>query len=136
MLVALLVLMEVGINPFGSLAPDRPWSRCGSDLCACTPLEPACPLCPDPAESGECTTADCGEGVGTGLVRRAERLDGSLPMLWELLTASLVIGVGGDGPSIEPPREQGLVACIGIGCCRTGGIAIEPPPPRGDAPLA
>lgn len=138
MVVGLLVLLNVGLNPFGSLAPDRPWSRCGSDLCACTPTlvaEPYCPLCPVPnlSSGGSCDDRDaCGGGAerGAGLVRTPDRLGGGLPMIAELLTASLVLRLGSPMPAIAEPSVMGAARIPAFSRPDSRTIAVEPGPPR------
>jgi hypothetical protein len=131
-LVCVLVLTGAGLNPFGSLVPDRPWSRCGADLCACRPAEPVCPLCPEDetGPAGGCGERSCAD-ESAGLARRPERLGPDLPMLAELLGASLVIRVAPAKIRIEAPRVCGVSRAPGVSPDGRGSDAIDPPPPRG-----
>jgi hypothetical protein len=136
--VSLLVLLDFGLDPFGSVVLDRPWSRCGLTLCACTPEdsvpEPACPLCVagDPVETPVCDAAS-GRGEECGavlLVHRQERLGDGLPMLTELLSASLVLRLGGSPLHIKPPAACGAACVVVVAAPASRGLEIEPPPPR------
>ena len=130
--IVVVVLSGVGLDPFGAVSPDRPWSRCGQDLCACqplTPIEPFCPLCP----TGEVPTdgACSGEGgCGPRLVRQAERLGGDLPMIAELLSVSLVIGIGSPRTVIAEPSRIGFADAVVWMTPASRVIVIEPGPPR------
>ena len=145
--VALLLMLDLGIDPFGSVGLDRPWSRCGLTMCACDPdgalallvAQPACPLCPESGElenpAYDSALCDAVRPSGTTgravLVRRSERLGGDLPMLTELLSASLVLRLGGTPVTIRPPTACGVARADRTVNPVSRGLEIEPPPPRG-----
>ena len=137
LVVGVLVLSGVGLNPFGTLSLDRPWSRCGLELCACQPIEPVepyCPLCVDPsARSGGDEGACTGQVV---LVREAERLGGDLPMIAELLSASLVLRLGSSTPAIAEPTQTDRTEIVAMATPDSRTIAVEPGPPRSPAASA
>jgi hypothetical protein len=132
--IALLIVMGGWIpGGFGGDRVRSPWSRCGSDLCVCTPIpiEPACPLC----ESGETSGGGsaCLDGDASGAAdwtRRVERLDRRVPMAIELIGVSLVLRLGGEAVSVPSPSWTGLAALSGSEAGDAGPLPVAPPPPR------
>ena len=149
LLVCLVSLLELGLNPFGSFEANRPWSVCGQDLCLCTPAGPAvtpgpapeafCPLCPgygaeqtdrEPRHGDPRCDEGCDAPATPRLVRRAERLDIDLPLLSELIGATLVVRLGTPPVHIEAPACCGLVLENTVGVPEFATPAMDPPPPR------
>lgn len=132
--IALLIVMGGWIpGGFGGDRVRSPWSRCGLDLCVCQPVavEPECPLCASGEMGGGGSTCVDGDSSDAdGWSRRAERLDGRVPMAIELIGVSLVLRLGGDVIPVPSPSVTGFVALSGADAGDAEPLPVTPPPPR------
>lgn len=132
--IALLIVMGGWIpGGFGGDRVRSPWSRCGLDLCVCQPVavEPECPLCASGEMGGGGSTCVDGDSSDAdGWSRRAERLDGRVPMAIELIGVSLVLRLGGEAISMVIPARAGFVVMTGASAPDAEPLPVTPPPPR------